>query len=1804
MKKILHSAFIAAMLLIVSACQNGLVLPFFDNLEAESQILNSETEPEYVIFTGDVQIGGGAAPQVLVNPLLYSTSDPAARSAIPTLTGTYFATATATGKTPVQGQFGSGANAKNFEIKLERGYNWNLTCGVKDASDNVLLQDSITVDLRDGTPELTHTFAPQPVKTGTGSIQLPMKVPVDSSNEGYYVINRILAEWVDSRGPQSVEINASEIDSNGETTLSINDVPSGCYNFYFTFYVLSAIPVYTEIQAINVFDNLTTNTWVYDHSACLLNGTFELTQVTLVACNRNTFYIGDLQIKDSNGNLIGKRYSDDNQGTPYEPLETLEEAFIRAERNAKADAASSWPLADYIFYIYGTVKGTTTISDYFYYDSGSKKIIIKGYQGLGSDGKPQDCLDADLGEGETGATLTINCGRNVVIQNLRITGGNNPGNGGFGGGISCNYDSSDETMLNVNLTNCEITGNTAEYGGGISLQNNVVVELIGTSIHDNTATDSGGGIIACCDENCGPVIKEDTSISSNTARFGGGITLEYGKLDIRSGTISENEASRYGGAIELHESGTLLMSGGTISRNRATGERDDYGDFLSEPNNGNGGGIFIYDISPDEVTVKISGGEIKQNTAEGPDKQGGAIYFCGGLVNEDYGDGTCMSISGGVHIPYGDSQGNKAKGKNDVYLVCWTPLGYEDYAAVVVVDGPLTSHNASDKIRLESDGIARGDVVVRPDGTHVTDLTNYVDCFDFGDDDWFVYMPSASVDKIAVNSPIFVSGSSNASDTTGDGTRAHPYETIDKAVKTMNSATMDYFIGIDGSVKGKQTIKKSYGDLEINAGSITLQGVNGLYESGAHIGEPKDVLNGNYSDVVSGGYTLGIILPCNVTIKNLKITGGKNASVGIDCGGGIYCYNYFDNTTCKLIIDEGTLITGNHSQNGGGIYLRNKANLVMQGGTIKNNTLRTNYSNGSAICCDSNSLITIKDDAKIEGDIYLKGNKLTLGGSLSKHSSTSPVTISVDNSNVPRGTTVVESETAMAETDINSFNILLPTTEWNTFVSADKKQIIINAPIYVAGSDHSSATGAPSASGSGSASSPLNSLSAALALCNNAASQYIIKIDGTLIGTNAIAVANTAAASILLEGVQDLDENGMPKDVLNGNETGSTLTVSGNAPVTIKKLKITGGTGGGSGTGSNNFVYRGGGIDIQSGATVILDEHVVITGNTATFSPNNAPEGRGGGIANAGTLIARDALINGNTTNGYAAGIYNCGTAYIYGTTVIGDESKKNDYAELDDFGNKAYGSQYVDGWDTVTHHAGGGISSEKTGSKLYLGYNENGEESEWAGGIYHNYGGGVYVEDSEFKMSSGTISGNHWGGIYFYRANNPSISGGLITKNDESGGGIYLYYSVLTMTGGVIKGNEVSGAANDVDYNTESNYTKLILSGSSSIGNTWIKDRNSNHAPLYIAGALELPEGVTESAILSSSNYRTGEIIVVGEDYTVTAQDMEKIKFSFTNPRMEIFPVDEEPNKYCVDAPIYVAGADHSSKTGAPSDSWGSDVSDRGSKAKPFASIEGAITLMNDPTATYTVLIDGTLTEGQRIVNICSSNSISTQNKASEIVLKGLNGLDENGIPKDSITCNYSETNPGTVLTLVQNAHNGNYNDDYSTVRKLTIRDLKLAGGYNPGNDSASGIYAETSGYPTLQLYGGTYISSNAGHAVNVVYPCLRGSAYIPTNENGSNDIYLRDNYSKLYYYGELTKHSAQDTVRITPYTYYDPSDPANVSTKAWLGIEHPDNIYTYSISTEKDKVSVTPYNKGTEETPIYENFTFDNNGKLVKQE
>jgi CSLREA domain-containing protein len=140
----------------------------------------------------------------------------------------------------------------------------------------------------------------------------------------------------------------------------------------------------------------------------------------------------------------------------------------------------------------------------------------------------------------------------VAIQN---------GNDYNGGGIDI------VGAATATLTNVTISGNTADWGGGID--NRGTATLTNVTISGNTAGELGGGIRV---GGSGVVTLTDSTISGNTAQGGGGM-LNWNTATLTNVTVSDNQADDTTGdwSSGMDNWGTATLTNVTISGNTGWG---------------------------------------------------------------------------------------------------------------------------------------------------------------------------------------------------------------------------------------------------------------------------------------------------------------------------------------------------------------------------------------------------------------------------------------------------------------------------------------------------------------------------------------------------------------------------------------------------------------------------------------------------------------------------------------------------------------------------------------------------------------------------------------------------------------------------------------------------------------------------------------------------------------------------------------------------------------------------------------------------------------------------------------------------------------------------------------------------------------------------------------------------------------------------------------------------------------------------------------------------------------------------------
>ena len=271
---------------------------------------------------------------------------------------------------------------------------------------------------------------------------------------------------------------------------------------------------------------------------------------------------------------------------------------------------------------------------------------------------------------ESPATINLTNGNLLISKSLSIQG---PGS--------------------IDLT---ISGNNAsrifQIDGGVSSQN---VSISGMTLTDGRVTDHSGGAIYSSNVN---LTLEDLVITQNIAStvannylFGGGIYQGYGSLTITNSQIVNNFASYEGAGIFIRDA-TLTLNNVTISGNQTTW-----------PLYGSGGGIFLVDLDPIDLTpviATLNQTHILNNTTT---SSGGGINVSGAVTlnmseSSVIGNEATNGDGGGINTDNQDAvitintstiSDNVATGDNSVGGGIYAKSG------ISIVDSNLTNNSAA-----------------------------------------------------------------------------------------------------------------------------------------------------------------------------------------------------------------------------------------------------------------------------------------------------------------------------------------------------------------------------------------------------------------------------------------------------------------------------------------------------------------------------------------------------------------------------------------------------------------------------------------------------------------------------------------------------------------------------------------------------------------------------------------------------------------------------------------------------------------------------------------------------------------------------------------------------------------------------------------------------------------------------------------------------------------------------------------------------------------------------------------------------
>ena len=332
-----------------------------------------------------------------------------------------------------------------------------------------------------------------------------------------------------------------------------------------------------------------------------------------------------------------------------------------------------------------------------------------------------------------GSGILANNRVNITMEDGAIIRNNTNRNYELGGGILIGNGST------FTMNGGEISGNTANGGGGVAIIGSTMVmnggtisnnstyktsgqgsygagvyvadyanasggdtlftatpasfEMNGGSICDNTALDYGGGVLTFPQYSKKITINiNNGEISGNkvTGGSGGAVAAFFGvtELNIKDGALTGNSARSYGGGVFLYDATNVTISGGTISENKAS----------------QGGGVYLWPTS----AAKQTGGSIENNVANaGGGVCGGTYTMTGGVIkdnNNSLTEEARLSTRGdGVYVGTAFNLGDDAEisTNNDVYLTAGDSISKE--GRYINVISPYTGASTAKPIQIHSE---------------------------------------------------------------------------------------------------------------------------------------------------------------------------------------------------------------------------------------------------------------------------------------------------------------------------------------------------------------------------------------------------------------------------------------------------------------------------------------------------------------------------------------------------------------------------------------------------------------------------------------------------------------------------------------------------------------------------------------------------------------------------------------------------------------------------------------------------------------------------------------------------------------------------------------------------------------------------------------------------------------------------------------------------------------------------------------------------------------------------------------------
>ncbi len=557
------------------------------------------------------------------------------------------------------------------------------------------------------------------------------------------------------------------------------------------------------------------------------------------------------------------------------------------------------------------------------------------------------------GYSKRGGGVYVNQGGTLKIESGTITGNHAKEYGGgifvkgtletTGGVVSANTAERTGGGIHldpkgaVKLKNATVSGNQAlKTGGGIELDQEANATIEGCKIASNRSGGNGGGLRM--DTEGYTLTLNNTDFEHNSSGDdGAGIYLHWGTIEMNGGSLSENSSSYDAGGIKVTRKTTFMATGVTISKNHAETEE--------------GGGV------KNHGTTTLANCTINDNTAK---NEGGGVY-----TNDDgdveshltvrsctITDNTSESHGGGIY-----SGCNIALVGGGLTGVPVTITGNTAHKGGGVFIGSASERaEISGAIEMTGNTADYGKDLYLRQGRKLT-LSNTITGTRIGDinmDELGVFTKNFGQYHPATYSgtnptPIPENNPRNFFDTEAGAIPAQWATGSDEA--ELYGGWPELQRKIDATADGGTvTLDKDY---TASSGDDRLQIRN---NKSVTINLNGHTLNRNCSEKTKNGHVLEVFGGSTLTITDSSAS-GTNPGTGTitggwpDRGGGIYV-----NENANLVIESGTIARNHSNKAGAGVYVL--GSLTMTGGKIEGNHASES---GGGIFAGAESSINLKD---------------------------------------------------------------------------------------------------------------------------------------------------------------------------------------------------------------------------------------------------------------------------------------------------------------------------------------------------------------------------------------------------------------------------------------------------------------------------------------------------------------------------------------------------------------------------------------------------------------------------------------------------------------------------------------------------------------------------------------------------------------------------------------------------------------------------------------------------------------------------